>query len=141
MTYKLRVSIIHSIQGYPMSTLIPSIASCKDVTPGERRFARLLEAKLEDDYLCWYNVPIGPSRLHPDFIIMHPQRGLLVLEVKDWRLSTIQSINSHEATIQCLNTTSKPSQLWGFGCFGAQRNIQYGNQFDGGAIIWHHTNK
>jgi hypothetical protein len=30
---------------------------------------------------------------------MHPQRGLLVLEVKDWRLSTIQSINSHEATI------------------------------------------
>jgi hypothetical protein len=82
-----------------MSTLIPSIASCKFDTTGERRFARLLEAKLEDDYLCWYNVPIGPSRLHPDFIIMHPQRGLLVLEVKDWRLSTIQSINSHEATI------------------------------------------
>jgi len=38
-----------------MSTLIPSIASCKDVAPSERRFARLLEAKLEDDYLCWYN--------------------------------------------------------------------------------------
>lgn len=82
-----------------MSTLIPSIASCKFDTSGERRFARLLEAKLEDDYLCWYNVPIGPSRHHPDFIIMHPQRGVLVLEVKDWRLSTIQSINSHEATI------------------------------------------
>jgi hypothetical protein len=48
-----------------MSTLIPSITSCKFDTPGERRFARLLEAKLEDDYLCWYNVPIGPSRLHP----------------------------------------------------------------------------
>ncbi len=90
-----------------MSTLIPSIASCKDVTPGERRFARLLEAKLEDDYLCWYNVPIGPSRHHPDFIIMHPQRGLLVLEVKDWRLSTIQSINSHEATIFVNNAPVK----------------------------------
>jgi hypothetical protein len=50
--------------GHPMSTLIPSITSCKFDTPGERRFARLLEAKLEDDYLCWYNVPIGPSRLH-----------------------------------------------------------------------------
>ena len=90
-----------------MSTLIPSITSCKFDTPGERRFARLLEAKLEDDYLCWYNVPIGPSRLHPDFIIMHPQRGLLVLEVKDWRISTIQSINSHEATIFVNSTPAK----------------------------------
>jgi len=82
-----------------MATLIPSITTCKFDTPGERRFARLLEAKLEDDYLCWFNVPIGPARLHPDFIILHPQRGILILEVKDWRLSTIQSINSHEATI------------------------------------------
>lgn len=82
-----------------MSTLIPSITSCKFDTPGERKFARLLEAKLEDDYLCWYNVPIGPARLHPDFIILHPQRGVLILEVKDWRLSTIQTINTHEATI------------------------------------------
>ena len=35
-----------------MSTLIPSISSCKFDTPTERRFACLLEAKLEDDYLC-----------------------------------------------------------------------------------------
>jgi hypothetical protein len=33
-----------------MSTLIPSITSCKFDTPGERRFVRLLAAKLEDDY-------------------------------------------------------------------------------------------
>src|SRR5512133_2073705 len=82
-----------------MATLIPSITTCKDVTPGERRFARLLEAKLEDDYLFWYIVPIAPARLLPDFIILHPQRGVLILEVKDWRLSTIDTINSHEATI------------------------------------------
>ncbi len=82
-----------------MATLIPSITTCKFDSSGEGRFARLLEAKLEDDYLCWYNVPIGPGRLHPDFIILHPQRGVLILEVKDWRLSTIQTINSLEATI------------------------------------------
>lgn len=63
-----RVSIIHKIQGQPMSTQIPSITACKFSTPSKRRFARLLEAKLEDDYLCWYNVSIGPSKLHPDFI-------------------------------------------------------------------------
>ncbi|CAH2031691.1 DEAD/DEAH box helicase [Trichlorobacter ammonificans] len=82
-----------------MSILIPSISTCKFATSGERRFARLLEAKLEDDYLCWYNVPIGPKRLHPDFIIMHPRRGILILEVKDWRLSTITSLNHHEAEL------------------------------------------
>jgi len=48
-----------------MSTLIPSITSCKLDNPGERRLIRLLDAKLEDGCLCWYNVPIGSSRAHP----------------------------------------------------------------------------
>lgn len=83
-----------------MSTLIPSITTCKFDSTGERKFARLLEAKLEDDYLCWYNVPIGPKRLHPDFIIMHPRRGFLILEVKDWRLhSTLIKLDHNEATL------------------------------------------
>ena len=98
-----------------MATLIPSITTCKFDTSGERRFARLLEAKLEDDYLCWYNVPIGPARLHPDFIILHPQRGVLILEVKDWRLSTIQTINRHEATIFVNGI------FWGHNAFIASR--------------------
>lgn len=82
-----------------MSTLIPAITTCKFDTSGERRFARLLESKLEDDYLCWYNVPVGPKRLHLDFIIMHPRRGILILEVKDWRLGTIKSLNHHQAEL------------------------------------------
>lgn len=82
-----------------MSTLIPAITTCKFDAPGERRFARLLEAVLEDDYLCWYNVPIGPAQLHPDFIILHPRRGIIILEVKDWRCDSIQRIDPYEATI------------------------------------------
>ena len=31
------------------------------MTSGERRFAERLEAKLEDDYLLWYDVPRGGS--------------------------------------------------------------------------------
>jgi hypothetical protein len=89
-----------------MSTLIPSITACKFDTTGERRFARLLETKLEDDYRCWYNVPIGPKRLHPDFIVMHPQRGIIILEVKDWRLTTIQSM-SHDETVLFKNGVVK----------------------------------
>lgn len=76
-----------------MATLIPSYSSCASrMTSGERRFAQRLEAKLEDDYLCWYDVPIGQSMRHPDFVVLHPKRGLLILEVKDWKLDTIQSI-------------------------------------------------
>ncbi|TAK71590.1 MAG: NERD domain-containing protein [Betaproteobacteria bacterium] len=69
------------------------------MTPGERRFGRRLESHLEDDYLCWYDVPVGPNRVHPDFIVFHPRRGLLVLEVKDWKLDSIQSIDRASVTL------------------------------------------
>ena len=74
-----------------MATLIPSISTCASrMTSGERRVAQRLEDKLDDDYLLWYDVPMGPKNAHPDFCVMHPRRGILVLEVKDWKLSTIQ---------------------------------------------------
>lgn len=83
-----------------MATLIPSIGACASrMTTGERRFASRLEDKLEDDYLCWYDVSIGDRTQHPDFVVFHPSRGLLVLEVKDWRLETIASIDKQYATI------------------------------------------
>jgi hypothetical protein len=63
------------------------------MTGGEKRIAQRLEAKLEDDYLLWYDVPIGPANTHPDFIILHPQRGILILEVKDWKPDNIRSAN------------------------------------------------
>ena len=83
-----------------MATLIPSYGACAGrMTPGERRFAQRLESKLEEDYLCWYDVPVGPSNCHPDFIVLHPRRGLLILEVKDWKPDTIQSITKADAAI------------------------------------------
>lgn len=76
-------------------TIIPSLNSCKRrMTSGERRFAERLHAKLEADYIVWYDVPFGPRRRHPDFVILHPRRGLLVLEVKDWKLDTLHSISA-----------------------------------------------
>ncbi|WP_231866993.1 DEAD/DEAH box helicase [Anabaena sp. 4-3] len=69
------------------------------MTPGEKRLAQRLEEKLEDDYLLWYDVPVGKKQLHPDFIVLHPSRGLFILEVKDWKLDTIKSINPSTVTI------------------------------------------
>ncbi|WP_369630706.1 MULTISPECIES: DEAD/DEAH box helicase [unclassified Variovorax] len=74
-----------------MATLIPALGSCVSrMTSGERRLAERLEQKLDSDYLLWYDVPVGPKRSHPDFVVLHPHRGLLILEVKDWRLDTIR---------------------------------------------------
>ena len=74
-----------------MATLIPALGSCASrMTSGERRLAERLEQKLEDDYLLWYDVPIGPNQTHPDFVVLHPRRGALILETKDWRLDTIR---------------------------------------------------
>ncbi|WP_300651087.1 3'-5' exonuclease [Hydrogenophaga sp.] len=75
-----------------MATLIPALGACLSrMTSGERRLAERLEQKLEDDYLLWYDVPVGPKQSHPDFVILHPRRGLLILETKDWKLETIKN--------------------------------------------------
>lgn len=79
-----------------MATLIPALGSCVSrMTPGEKRLAERLEQKLDDDYLLWYDVPMGPKHLHPDFVVMHPRRGLLILEVKDWSPKTIHQADKH----------------------------------------------
>jgi hypothetical protein len=74
-----------------MATLIPSFNTVvARMTQGERRLAERLEQKLDDDYLVWYDVPVGPKQAHPDFVVLHPRRGLLILEVKDWRIDTVR---------------------------------------------------
>jgi len=81
-----------------MATLIPAIGACVSrMTTGERRLAERLEAKLDDDYRLWYDVPMGPRNTHPDFCVLHPRRGILVLEVKDWKVgSTILRANKQD---------------------------------------------
>ena len=83
-----------------MATLIPAIGTCVSrMTSGERRLAQRLEQKLESDYLLWYDVPLGPANSHPDFVILHPRRGILILEVKDWRLDNLRKVSRHDVEL------------------------------------------
>lgn len=91
-----------------MAHLFPSRSACRFDTNGERRLAERLEKKLDDDYLCWFNIPVGPKALQPDFVILHPQRGVLVLEVKDWKLETILSMTKGTAD---LNDQGQPKTV------------------------------
>ncbi len=84
-----------------MAVLIPAIGACAGrMTPGERRLAERLEQKLDDDCLLWYDVPVGPKQTHPDFVVIHARRGLLILETKDWRLETVQEANRQSWTLR-----------------------------------------
>lgn len=75
-----------------MAVLIPAFGSCAGrMTSGEKRLAERLQQKLEDDYWLWWDVPIGPKQTRPDFVVVHPRRGALILETKDWHLETIRS--------------------------------------------------
>lgn len=60
---------------------------------GERRVLQQLKRCLEDDYLVWHDVPIGARARQPDFVILSPRQGLLLLEVKDWRAASIVAAN------------------------------------------------
>lgn len=76
-----------------MAILIPSLGYARFDTRGEWRLAERLKDFLEENAVVWHNLPVGPRSRHPDFIIVHPANGLLVLEVKDWRLESIASAN------------------------------------------------
>ncbi len=95
-----------------MTKLIPAINTClSKMQAGERRFARRLEQLLDEDYLCWYEVPVGKRQRYTDFVILHPARGLLLLEVKDWKIDTIVNLDPNSITINTptgQTTTSNP---------------------------------
>src|SRR5690349_19727205 len=82
-----------------MATLIPSLGSARFDSRGELRLAERLKDFLEDNAYIWHNLPMGPRGRHPDFVIVHPANGLLVLEVKDWRLDSIAKANKSEVEL------------------------------------------
>lgn len=84
-----------------MAKIIPPLNkhTLSRMTSGEKRVARCLKKLLEDDYLVWYDIPFGRRRRYPDFIILHPGRGLLFLEVKDWKPQTLKKITKADVTL------------------------------------------
>jgi len=85
-----------------MATLIPSLSSClRRMNSGEKRFAQRLETLLDGDALCWYDVACGPRYQQPDFVVLHPLHGLLVLELRDWTLDQILSVGRLSISLLC----------------------------------------
>ena len=85
-----------------MATLVPSLGAARFDTRGELRLAERLKDFLEENACIWHNLPMGPRGRHPDFVIIHPSKGLLVLEVKDWRQETL--VGANKSDVELLTT-------------------------------------
>jgi Nuclease-related domain len=78
-----------------MAEMIPDTFPASS-TAGERRvFATL--ARLPDDCLVYYEPVV--RRRYPDLIAILPEVGVLVIEVKDWWLAELGSVNADTVTI------------------------------------------
>ncbi|MDZ4281689.1 MAG: 3'-5' exonuclease [Hydrogenophaga sp.] len=60
---------------------------------GERLVLHQLKRSLSDDYMVWHDVPLGPKARQPDFVVLSPRQGILILEVKHWKRSTLSKAN------------------------------------------------
>ncbi|NWQ44620.1 AAA family ATPase [Bacillus sp. EB106-08-02-XG196] len=63
-------------------------------TAGERLFFRTLKTFLPDDYIVYFEPDIQGRR--PDFVVIGPDLGIVVLEVKDYTRNTLFQINHDE---------------------------------------------
>lgn len=95
-----------AVNGGCMAILIPSLGFARFDTRGELRLAERLKDFLEENAVVWHNLPVGPRGRHPDFIVVHPANGLLVLEVKDWRLESIVSADKTKVELLTYLTDS-----------------------------------
>ena len=75
-----------------MAQMIPATIPSK-ASQGEKLLFNVLQARLPDNFLVWYEPTI--KRLLPDFIILGPAFGLLILEVKGWYAGNVE-LASHD---------------------------------------------
>jgi len=80
-----------------MAQMIPDTIP-KTATSGEKLLYKTLKEHLPEEFIVYYEPEIKGRR--PDFLIISPILGLLVLEVKDYTRSTLVNLNRDDWLIQ-----------------------------------------
>lgn len=78
-----------------MAEMIPETLPASS-TAGEKRVSAALQ-RLPEDCLVYYEPVV--RRRHPDLIAILPEVGVLVIEVKDWRLAELTKVTAETLTI------------------------------------------
>jgi hypothetical protein len=84
------------VGGLPVAQMIPDRLPA-GASMGERRLFAVLQT-LPDDYLVYYE-PVIADR-YPDFVILAPDLGVLVIEVKGWRPGEVLGGDTHEVVVR-----------------------------------------
>ncbi len=63
-------------------------------TPGEQQLFYYLKETLPNNFIVWYE--LDAENRYPDFVIIGPQTGLIILEIKDWSAEKIQSFDQSD---------------------------------------------
>ncbi|MGM9921478.1 MAG: nuclease-related domain-containing protein, partial [Bhargavaea sp.] len=73
-----------------MAYMIPETIR-SSATAGERLLFRTMKQVLPDDVIVYYEPEIHGRR--PDFVLIGPDFGMIVLEVKDYTRNTLYHLN------------------------------------------------
>jgi hypothetical protein len=80
-----------------MAFMIPSTLSNQpDTTAGERKLFDLFRTTLPERCVVRYEMLLGQRHYRPDYTLVDPNRGVLVVEVKDWGVSSIAKATSDQ---------------------------------------------
>lgn len=91
-----------------MATLIPDFDETQTAFgAGERHFAQRLREMPDDTCLCWHKAPIGAGGRYPDFIVLDPRHGLLVLQVRDWKIEQLRNANTLQVQLDQAGETAR----------------------------------
>jgi len=66
---------------------------------GQRRLLAQLKRCLGDEHLVWHDLPLAPGGQRPDFVLLSPRQGLLLLQLKDWTRSQLLDADRDELTL------------------------------------------
>lgn len=122
-----------------MAYMIPENIPRK-ATAGERTLFGTLKDHLPDDYIVYYEPDINGRR--PDFVIIGPDLGLVVLEVKDYTVNTLYElypdewrIYSSAGTLETVKNPYKQARENAFHVVNLLKKdknlVQLGGQFHG----------
>ena len=78
-----------------MACIVPDVLP-RSASAGERRLHRVLQ-RLPEDCVVYYEPMVGDRC--PDFVVICPELGLLVIEVKGWRIDDILAADDHTVQV------------------------------------------
>ncbi|MFC1879099.1 DEAD/DEAH box helicase [Chloroflexota bacterium] len=92
-----------------MVRMIPTtLQKVPGTTAGERKVFDILKKTLLEDVVVRYEVMLGMQDYRPDYTIIDPERGVIIIEVKDWGVDKITEATQEQFWVRGFRGKSSP---------------------------------